>query len=47
LADAVNIHAKLGSVEAVHLKGRRFDCGSIEGFLGATLYMAARIGYLS
>ena len=35
LADAINIHAQQGSVETVLLKGRRFDCGSVEGFMNA------------
>lgn len=35
LADAINIHAMRGSVETVHLKGRRFDCGSIQGYIAA------------
>ena len=36
LADALNIQAKGGSVQMVELKGRRFDCGSVEGFIQAT-----------
>ena len=40
LADAINIHAQQGSVETVRLNGRRFDCGSVDGFLNATLYEA-------
>ena len=36
LADAINIHAEKGSVETVRLNGRRFDCGSVEGFIQAT-----------
>ena len=35
LADAINILACGGSVEAVTLNGLRFDCGSIEGFMAA------------
>ena len=42
LADAINIHAQRGIVEAVRLKGKRFDCGSIEGFLKATVHQAKR-----
>ena len=38
LADAINIHAKQGSVETVRLNGRRFDCGSVDGFMQATSY---------
>ena len=36
LADAINIQAKKGAVNTVHLKGRRFDCGSVKGFVEAT-----------
>jgi UTP--glucose-1-phosphate uridylyltransferase len=38
LADAINIHAQRGSVEIVRLNGRRFDCGSLEGFMKANSY---------
>ena len=36
LADAINIHAQQGSVETVRLNGRRFDCGSVHGFMAAS-----------
>ena len=36
LADAINIHAQHGSVETVRLNGRRFDCGSVGGFMRAS-----------
>lgn len=42
LADAINIHAQKGKIGAVYLSGRRFDCGSVEGFLSATLHEAER-----
>ena len=35
LADAINIHAQRGSVDTVRLNGRRFDCGSVDGFMQA------------
>ena len=38
LADAINIHAQQGLVETIRLKGRRFDCGSVEGFMKASFY---------
>ena len=38
LADAINTHAQQGSVETVRLNGRRFDCGSVDGFIQASLY---------
>ena len=36
LADAIDIHAQSGSVETVRLNGRRFDCGSVRGFMAAS-----------
>lgn len=36
LADAINVQAKQGSVNTVRLKGKRFDCGSVSGFIEAT-----------
>ena len=33
LADAINFHAQQSSVETVRLNGRRFDCGSMDGFM--------------
>ena len=44
LADAIDIHARRGAVEAVTLSGRRFDCGSQEGFVAATIHEYARRG---
>ena len=38
LADAIDIHAQRGSVESVRLNGRRFDCGSVDGFMQASTY---------
>ena len=38
LADAINIHAQQGSVDTVRLHGRRFDCGSVDGFMRASNY---------
>lgn len=42
LADAINIVAKRGGVEAISLDGQRFDCGSINGYLEAITQMAAQ-----
>ena len=36
LADAINILAQQGKVETVRLNGRRFDCGSVDGFMQAS-----------
>ena len=35
LADAINDLAKQDKVEAVELDGKRFDCGSVHGFIKA------------
>ena len=35
LADAINVLAKSGKVESVITKGKRFDCGSIHGYIKA------------
>ena len=42
LADAINRQAANNAVEAVTLKGRRFDCGSVEGYLDAIMHVAER-----
>ena len=39
LADAINIQAKNANVEIVNLKGKRFDCGSIDGYFEAFEYV--------
>ena len=38
LADAINLHAQRGSVETVPLRGRRFDCGSVDEYVSAVAY---------
>lgn len=38
LADAINVLAQDREVEIVKLKGKRFDCGSVEGFVSACVY---------
>ena len=38
LADALNLHAQDGLLEAIRLKGIRFDCGSIDGFMSASVH---------
>ena len=42
LADAINTQASNGGVEAISLNGRRFDCGSVGGYLEAIMHMAGR-----
>jgi len=44
LADAINIHARRGQVETVRLNGRRFDCGSVAGFMAASSHEFASRG---
>jgi len=43
LTDALQIQAKKGKVLALKFKGRRFDCGSIGGYLKATNYFAKKL----
>jgi len=38
LADALNLHAQDGLLEAIRLNGIRFDCGSIDGFMSASAH---------
>jgi UTP--glucose-1-phosphate uridylyltransferase len=44
LADAINIHARKGLVETVRLNGRRFDSGSVAGFMAAPTHEFALRG---
>ena len=44
ITDALLEQAKKGKVIAYKFKGRRFDCGSVEGYLKATNYFAKKIG---
>ena len=40
LADAINTQAARGRVGAIPLHGKRFDCGSVEGYLDAIIHIA-------
>jgi UTP--glucose-1-phosphate uridylyltransferase len=40
ITDALNIQAKQGKVIACKFDGKRFDCGSVQGFVEATNYFA-------
>ena len=42
LADAINTPGINNAVEAVTLNGRRFDCGSVQGYLDAIMHVAER-----
>jgi UTP--glucose-1-phosphate uridylyltransferase len=44
ITDALLSQVKKGGVVAYKFKGRRFDCGSIDGFVDATNYFAQKIG---
>tara|TARA_B100000795_G_C22771288_1_gene427994 strand:- start:178 stop:1002 length:825 start_codon:yes stop_codon:yes gene_type:complete len=44
LTDALLIQAKKGNVVAYKFKGKRFDCGSINGYVKATNYFANKAG---
>jgi UTP--glucose-1-phosphate uridylyltransferase len=44
LADAINELALSGGVEAVPLAGRRYDCGSVQGYVAAIRDAAERMG---
>jgi UTP--glucose-1-phosphate uridylyltransferase len=46
ITDALNILAKQGKVIAYKYKGRRFDCGSIKGFIEATNFLANKKGVI-
>jgi UTP--glucose-1-phosphate uridylyltransferase len=40
ITDALRSQSKINRVIGLKFKGRRFDCGSIEGYLNATTYFA-------
>jgi len=42
LTDALNLHAQNGLLEAIHVKGIRFDCGSVDGFMSASAHEYAK-----
>ena len=44
ITDALLVQAKQSKVMAYKFKGRRFDCGGIEGFIQATNYFAKKQG---
>ena len=43
ITDALRTQAREGSVIGYKFKGRRFDCGSIEGFMEATDFVYSKI----
>jgi len=46
ITDALNIQAKQGKVIAYKFEGKRFDCGSINGFLEANNFFALKQGII-
>ena len=46
ITDALLAQAKQGKVIAYKFKGRRFDCGSVEGYVEATNYFAKQRGII-
>ena len=43
ITDALNIQAKQGKVVAYKFKGKRYDCGTIKGYLEANNYFAKNL----
>ena len=43
ITDALNIQAKKGKVIGYKFSGKRFDCGTIEGFIEATNHYAKNL----
>jgi UTP--glucose-1-phosphate uridylyltransferase len=43
ITNALNVQAKKGKVIAYKFKGKRFDCGSVEGYLEANNYFASNL----
>ena len=43
ITDALNIQAKEGRVLACKFKGKRFDCGSVKGYIEANNYFAKNL----
>ena len=43
ITNALNIQAQKGNVIAYKFQGKRFDCGSIEGYVKATNYFAKKM----
>ena len=46
ITDALLVQAKKGKVIALKFKGKRFDCGNINGYVEATNYFAKQQGIL-
>jgi len=46
ITDALEVQAQLGKVIGVKFKGKRFDCGSVEGYVKATNHYAKKLKIL-
>ena len=46
ITDALRSQAQTSKVIAYKFKGRRFDCGSVEGYVKATNYFAKKMGVI-
>jgi UTP--glucose-1-phosphate uridylyltransferase len=46
LADAIDVQAVNGGVEAVTLTGNRFNCGNVRGYLDAIMYVAKSLALI-
>ena len=44
ITEALHAQAKQGKVIAYKFKGKRFDCGNIDGYLDATIHFAKKLG---
>ena len=43
ITDALLVQAKKGKVIAYKFKGKRFDCGSVEGYVKATNHFSKKL----
>ena len=43
ITDAIKVQARKGNVIAYKFKGKRFDCGSVKGYVEATNYYAKNL----
>ena len=47
ITDALLVQAKKGRVIACKFKGKRFDCGSVKGYIDATNHFATKLKIIS
>ena len=47
ITHALEVQAKQGKVIAYKFKGKRFDCGSIKGYIEATNHFASKLNISS